>query len=142
MINPYYFSRRFENQYKINLDSHNINHLNSKITITNKYDLPIDMYDVDSILREMSIIYARLIDQYKFKYQVVFSAEFDKEDEFGFISDKTELFISLKINQILTLKDIEQTNIYSQLDSQITNQEMKDSGWRFDKISFYDYIFL
>ena len=134
MINPYYFSRRFENQYKINLDSHNINHLNSKITITNKYDLPIDMYDVDSILREMSIIYSRLIDQYKFKYQVVFSAQFDKEDEFGFISDKTELFISLKINQILTLKDIEETNIYSQLDSQITNQELKDSGWRFNKI--------
>ena len=53
------------------------------------------MYDVDSILREMSIIYARLIDQYKFKYQVVFSAEFDKEDEFGFVSDKIELFISL-----------------------------------------------
>ena len=134
MISPYYFSRRFENQYKINLDSHNVNHLNSKITITNKYDFPIEMYDVDSILREMSIIYARLIDQYKFKYQVVFSAEFDKEDEFGFISDKTELFISLKINQILTLRDIEETNIYSQLDSQITNQEMKDSGWRFNKL--------
>ena len=104
MINPYYFSKRFENQYKINLDSHNINHLNSKITITNKYDLPIEMYDVDSILREMSLIYSRLKNQYKFKYQIVFSAEFDKEDEFGFISDKTELFISLKINQILTSK--------------------------------------
>ena len=111
MINPYYFSRRFENQYKINLDSHNINHINSKITITNKYDLPIEMTDVDSILREMSIIYARIIGQYIFIYKVVFSAEFDKEDEFGFISDKTELFISLKINQILTLKDIEETNI-------------------------------
>ena len=52
-INPYYFSRRFVNQYKIILDSHNINHINSKITITNKYDLTIDMYDVDNILREM-----------------------------------------------------------------------------------------
>ena len=52
------------------------------------------MTDVDNILKEMSIIYARLIDQYKFKFQVVFSAEFDKEDEFGFISDKIELYIS------------------------------------------------
>ena len=25
-------------------------------------------------------------------------------------------------------------NIYSQLDSQITNQELKDSGWRFNKL--------
>ena len=134
MISPYYFSRRFENQYKINLDSHNVNHLNSKITFKNKYDLPIQMDDVDSILKEMSLIYTRLIDQYKIKFQVVFSAEFDKEDEFGFISDKTELFISLKINQILTLEDIEQTNICSQLESQITNQELKDSGWRFNKL--------
>ena len=54
------------------------------------------MTDVDNILREMSIIYSRLINQYKFKFQVVFSAEFDKEDEFGFISDKIEMFISLK----------------------------------------------
>ena len=134
MISPYYFSRRFENQYKINLDSHNVNHINSKITITNKYNLPIEMIDVDSILREMSIIYSRIINQYKFKFQVVFSAEFDKEDEFGFISDKIELYISLKINRTLTLKDIEETNIYSKLDSQITNQEMKDSGWRFNKL--------
>ena len=29
MINPYYFSKRYEPQYKIILDSHHINHINS-----------------------------------------------------------------------------------------------------------------
>ena len=33
MINPYYFSQRLNLAYKIELESHNINHLNSKITI-------------------------------------------------------------------------------------------------------------
>ena len=31
------------------------------------------------------------------------------------------------------MRDIEEIDIESQLDSQITNQEMKDSGWRFNK---------
>ena len=44
------------------------------------------------------------------------------------------MFISLKVIQILTLRDIEETNKYSQLDTQITNQEMKDSGWSFGEI--------
>ena len=77
MLNPYYFSQRYEPQYKIILDSHHMNHLNSKITIKSKYDLPIQINDTKNILREMSNIYARLINQNKFKYQVVFSAEFD-----------------------------------------------------------------
>ena len=41
MINPYYFSQRLNLAYKIELDSHNINHLNSKITVRSKYDLRI-----------------------------------------------------------------------------------------------------
>ena len=45
MLNPYYFNDKiFYNFLKINLDSHHINHLNSKITIssTTEYN-SIDM---------------------------------------------------------------------------------------------------
>ena len=38
MINPYYFTdRNLQVGFKINLDSHHINHSNSKITITPNY---------------------------------------------------------------------------------------------------------
>ena len=38
MINPYYFSdRNLKVAYKINLESHHINHLNSKVTITSNF---------------------------------------------------------------------------------------------------------
>ena len=82
----------------------------------------------------MAIIYARLINQYKIRYQVVFSARFDKQDEDGQVLDEIELFIHLNINQNLTQSDIDNINITFPLERQIQQQETKDSGWRFDKL--------
>ena len=137
MINPYYISdRNLQVAYKINLDSHHINHLNSKVTISSNFEnTGIEFRFINKIMREMSIIYARLINQYKFRYQTVFSARFDKQDEDGQLLDETELFINLNINQNLTQSDIDNINITFPLERQIQQQEMKDSGWRFDKIN-------
>ena len=81
------------------------------------------------------MIYARLINQYNFKYQTVFSARFDQQDEDGELLDETELFNNLNINHNLTQSDLDKINIISPLEFQIQQQEMKDSGWRFDKIN-------
>ena len=136
MINPYYFSdRNLKVAYKINLDSHHINHLNSQLTISSNFEnTGMEFRFNNKIMREMSIIYARLINQYKFRYQVVFSARFDKQDEDGLLLDETELFINLNINQNLTQSDIDNINITFPLECQIQQQEMKNSGWRFDKL--------
>ena len=136
MNNPYYFSdRNLQVAYKINLDSHHINHVNSKLTISSNFpNTGIEFRFINKIMREMSIIYARLINQYKFRYQTVFSARFDKQDEDGQILDETEWFINLNINQNLTQSDLDNINITFPLERQIQQQEMKDSGWRFDKL--------
>ena len=136
-INPYYFTdRNLKVAYKINLDSHHINHLNSKLTISSNFEnTGIEFRFINKIMREMSIIYARLINQYKFRYQTVFSARFDKQDEDGQLLDETELFINLNINQNLTQGDVDNINIICPLERQIQQQEMKDSGWRFDKVN-------
>ena len=65
MLNPYYFTdRNLKVAYKINLDSHHINHLNSKVTITSIFEnTGIEFRFINKIMREMSIIYARLINQ-------------------------------------------------------------------------------
>ena len=81
----------------------------------------------------MSVIYARLSSQYIFKYQTVFSARFDKQDENNQVVDETEFFIDLNINQNLTQTDIDDIDVKSPLEHQIQQKEMKDSGWRFDK---------
>ena len=51
------------------------------------------------MLKEMATVYARLTNQYKFKYQTVISARFDKQDEDNQVLDETEFFIELNINQ-------------------------------------------
>ena len=137
MLNPYYFTdNNLRVGFKINLDSHHINHLNSKLTITpNHPEFGIEVRYINKIMKELSIIYARLINQYKFRYQTVFSARFDKQNEDGQLLDETELFINLNINHNLTQSDLDNINVVSSLEHHIQQQEMKDSGWRFDKIN-------
>ena len=147
MINPYYFTNRnLKVGYKINLDSHNLHHKDSKLTITATFpEYGIEFRFINKIMKELAVIYARLINQYKFKYQTVFSARFHKQDEDGELLDETELFNNLNINQNLTQSDFDKIDIKSPLEHQIQKQEMKGSGWRFDKlysitIYFYNTI--
>ena len=137
MINPYFFNdENLKVGFKINLDSHNLHHTNSKLTIIpNHPEFGIEVRYIDKIMKELAVIYARLINQYKFKYQTVFSARFDKQDEDNQVLDETELFINLNINHNLTQSDLDNIDVVSQLVYQILQQEMKDSGWRFDKIN-------
>ena len=83
MNNLYYFTdRNLKVGFNINLDSHHINHANSKITITpNYHKFAIEICYIKEIVKKLSVIYARLKDQYIFKYQTVFSAKFDKQVE-------------------------------------------------------------
>ena len=83
----------------------------------------------------MSVIYARLINQYKFKYHTFFSASFYKINEEDQRNNHIELYINLKIINNLTESDINNIDIRSQLEDQIQMQELKDSGWIFDKIN-------
>ena len=65
----------------------------------------------------------------------MFSARFDKQDENGQLLDETEFFINLNMNYNITQSDVDNIDLKSPLEHQIQKQEMKDSGWRFDKIN-------
>ena len=84
---------------------------------------------------ELSVIYARLINQYIFKYHTIFSARFDKQNEDNQVLVETELFINLNNNHNLTQTDIDNIDVVSPLDYQVQQQEMRDSGWKFDRIN-------
>ena len=136
MPNPFFFTdRNLQVGFKIDLDSHYNNHANSKLTIIPNFpEFGIETRYTNKILKELSVIYARLINQYKFKYQTVFSARFDKQKEDNQVLVETEIFINLNINHNLTETDINNIDVKSPLEHQTQQQEMKDSGWRFDKI--------
>ena len=131
MLNPYYFTdRNLRVGFKINLDSHHINHANSKLTIMPNFpEFGIEVRYINKNIKELSVIYARLINQYKFRYQTVFSARFDKQNEDGQVLDETELFNNLNINHELTQTVIDNIDVISPLEHQIQQQEMKDSEW-------------
>ena len=109
MINPYYFiDENLKIGFKINLESHNVNHANSLLNIIPNFpDIGIETRYVKKILKEMATIYARLINQYKFKNHTVISASFYKITEEDQKSNAIELFIHLNINKKLTETDID-----------------------------------
>ena len=137
MINPYYFiDDNLKIGFKIDLESHKIIHANSILTITPNFpDIGIETRYIIKILKEMATIYARLMNQYKFKYHILFSASFYKIDEEDPRSDETELFINLNINEDLTESDNDNIDVKSQLEHKIQIQETKEAGWIFDKIN-------
>ena len=115
MIIPYYFiEENIKNGFKINFESHNISHANSILTITPKFpDFGIEYRYINKIVKELSAIYARLINQYKFKYHTLFSASFYKINEEDQRSNEIELYINLKINHNLTESDIDNIDVTS-----------------------------
>ena len=66
--------------YDITVDRHHKKDLNSQITITSKFGkiFGIEMYYINDIFEEMAHIYAKFINQYKFKYQLSFMLLFNK----------------------------------------------------------------
>ena len=137
MINPYYFiEENLKNGFKINLESHNYSQASSTLTVTPKFsEFGVEFRYINEIVKEVSVIYARLINQYKFKYHTLFSASFYKINEEDQRENEIELYINLKINHKLTEFDIDNIDVTSQLDHQILVQENRESGWIFDKIS-------
>ena len=85
MLNPYYFTdRATQVGFNNTLDSHHINHANSKLTIKPNFpEFGIEFRYINKFLKEMAIIYARLLNQYIIKYQVLISAGYDKQNENG-----------------------------------------------------------
>ena len=143
MINPHFFiDKNLKIGFKINLESHNFSHANSILTITPKFpEFGIEFRYINKIVKELSFIYARLINQNIFKYHTLFSASFYKINEEDQRNNEIELYINLKINNNLTESDIDNIDIRSQLEHQIQVQETKNSGWIFDKINSMEISF-
>ena len=83
MINPYYFTDRVLHfGLNFTLESHHNSHANSKIIIKpNHPEFGIEVRYINESIKELSVIYARLLNQNKFKHQTVFPARFDKQYE-------------------------------------------------------------
>ena len=143
MINPYYFiDENLKNGFKINLEYHIISHANSILTLTPIFpEIGMEFRYINKIMKELSVIYARLINHYSIKYHTLFSASCYKINEEDQRKNEIELYVNLNINHNLTESDIDNIDVRSQLEHQIQNQEMKESGRIFDKINLMKLSF-
>ena len=68
MTNPYYFTdRNLKVGFKMNLDTHHIDHANSKLNSTPNYpEFGKEIRYFNKIIRKLYVIYARLINHYKY----------------------------------------------------------------------------
>ena len=101
------------------------------------------MYYNNDIFKEMAHIYAKFINQYKFKYQLSFMLLFNKFEEDGDIGKEAEMVVNLSMVNNLTQSEIDNANIQWEVEARKQNLEMKDSGWHFQRvnsmtISFYN----
>ena len=81
--NLYYFTDRIlKIAYDINIDIHHDKHAISTIISTSKFnDIGFDIVHIFKILEELAEIFAKLIGQFKFKYQLTFLAIINKNGE-------------------------------------------------------------
>ena len=81
MINPYYFTDRvLQVGFNVTLESHHFNHANFRLIIKPNYpEFGIEVRYINKIIKELSVIYARLINHYKFKNQTVFQQDLINE---------------------------------------------------------------
>ena len=65
VINPYHFiDENLTIGFKFNLGSHNVNHANSLLNIITKFpDAAIETRYVNKFVKELSVIYARIMNQ-------------------------------------------------------------------------------
>ena len=91
-------------------------------------------------MEEMSHIYAKLINQYKFKYQLTFLVLFNKYGEDNEITCETELPITSSITHNLTQSEVDNINIKWTLENRIQSIEMIESGWNFQRVNNGDII--
>ena len=122
--------------YDFTFDKHHKKNLNSQITTTSKFDnTGIEMNFVDEIFKEMSHIYAKFINQYKFKYQLSFMLLFYKFEEDGDIRKEAEMTINLNMTNTLTQSEIDNVNVQWDLEARKQNLEKQESGWVFQRVN-------
>ena len=82
-------------------------------------------------MAEKSHIYEKLINQFKFKYQLTFLVLFIKYGEDDETTSAIELSITLNTTHNLTQSEIDNIDIQGALQKRIQSVEMKESGWNF-----------
>ena len=91
------------------------------------------MNHIIDIIKEMSHVYAKFLNQYKFNYHLTFLVITNKHGEENETISEIELPIASSISHNLTQSELNKLIIQRTLENRLKGVEMKESGWSFKK---------
>ena len=107
---------------------HNPIDLNSELKVEGKANQYINKFNINNIVKQLSIKYGELINQFKFKIRFFANVRYlkDHEDE---PSEVVDHHIDVDIIEILTRLQLNDLDIMTDLGNEIENRDMEGSGW-------------
>ena len=139
-VNPFHLKPPLKNEYNVILIHHNPIDLNSELKVVGKANQYINKHHINNIVKQLSIKYGELINQFKFKIRFYANIKFllEHEDE---PSEETNHYIDVDIINILTILQLNDLDIMTDLDNEIQTRDMEGSGWNVQGINHIKIYF-
>ena len=139
-FNPIHLKTPLKNLYNVILIHHNPLDLNSELKVVGKANQYINKYHINNIVKQLSIKYGELINQFEFKIRFYANVKYllEHEDE---PSEETNHYIDVDIINILTRLQLNDIDITTDLDNEIQTRDMEGSGWNVQGINHLKIYF-
>ena len=133
LVNPFHVKNPLKAQYKVTLIHHNPIDLNSELKVDGKANQYINKFHINNIVKQLSVKYGELINQFKFKIRFYAKVRYllEHEDE---LPEVVNHYIGVDIIEILTILQLK-LDIMADLDNEIENRDMEGSGWNIQGIN-------
>ena len=139
-VNPFHLKTPLKNEYNVILIHHNPIDLNSELKVVGKANQYINKYHINNIVKQLSIKYGELINQFQFKIRFYANVKYllEHEDE-G--SEESNHYVGIDIINILTRLQLNDLDIMTDLDNEIETRDMEGSGWNVQGINHLKIYF-
>ena len=139
-VNPFRLKKPLSDQYNVILIHHNPIDLNSELKVVAKSNQYINQFHINDIVKQMSIKYGELINQYKFKIKVFANVKYLKNNGEGPI-EEVDHYIPINIIENLTRIQLDDLDIMADLNNEIERRDMEGSGWNIEGINHLKIYF-
>ena len=139
-VNPFHLKNPLKSEYNVTLIHHNPIDLNSELKVDGKANQYISKYHIKNIVKQLSIKYGELINQFKFKIRFYANVKYllGHEDE---PSEEVNHYIGVDIIDNLTRLQLNDLDIMTDLDNEIENRDMEGAGWNVQGINHLKIYF-